>query len=125
MKALKVEELDIDKVSVTLENMKHLSDIKEYSVTKLSMKEIGSVSLTVTITAWAAPVDSNMLQVLFAMCSRWNSCMGFVEVHFWRIVVTLSMVSRQERVSAAGGEGDQEEVGRGTQYEEEIPKRGF
>ena len=89
MKALKVEELDIDKVSVTLENMKHLSDIKEYSVTKLSMKEIGSVSLTVTITAWAAPVDSNMLQVLFAMCDCWNSCMGFVEVHFWRIVVIL------------------------------------
>ena len=43
MRALKVEKLDIDKVSVTLENMKHLSDIKEYSVTKLSLKEIGSV----------------------------------------------------------------------------------
>ena len=43
MRALKVDELDIDKVSVTLENMKHLSDIKEYSVTKLSLKEIGSV----------------------------------------------------------------------------------
>ena len=43
IRALKVEELDIDKVSVTLENMKHLSDIKEYSVTKLSLKEIGSV----------------------------------------------------------------------------------
>ena len=29
MKALKVEELDIDKVEVTLENMRHLSNIKE------------------------------------------------------------------------------------------------
>ena len=48
MRALKVEELDIDKVSVTLENMRHLSDIKEYSVTKLSLKEIGSVSSTVS-----------------------------------------------------------------------------
>ena len=54
--------------------------------------------------------DSNMLQVLFAMCSCWNSCMEFVEVHFWRIVVTLSMVSRQERFGAEGGQGDKEEV---------------
>ena len=29
MKALKVEELDIDKVEVTLENMRHLNNIKE------------------------------------------------------------------------------------------------
>ena len=29
MKALKVEEINIDKVEVTLENMRHLSDIKE------------------------------------------------------------------------------------------------
>ena len=56
MKALKVEELDIDKVDVTLENMRHLNNIKEYSVTKVSLKELGSVSLTVTITAWAVVV---------------------------------------------------------------------
>ena len=56
MKALKVEELDIDKVSVRLENMRQLSDIKEYSVTKLSLKKIGSVSWTVTITAWTVAV---------------------------------------------------------------------
>ena len=44
MKALKIEEIDIDKVEVTLENMKHLSNIKEYSVTKVNFNEIGSVS---------------------------------------------------------------------------------
>ena len=49
MKALKVEELDIDKVEVTLENMRHLSNIKEYSVTKVSLKDIGSVSSTWTV----------------------------------------------------------------------------
>ena len=38
MKALKVEELDIDKVEVTLENIRHLNDTKEYSVTKVSLK---------------------------------------------------------------------------------------
>ena len=36
--------------------------------------------------------------------------MGFVEEHFWQIVVTLLMVSRQERLGAEGGEGDQEEA---------------
>ena len=51
MKALKIEEIDIDKVGVTLVNMKHLSNIKEYSVTKVNFNEIGSVSSTVTITA--------------------------------------------------------------------------
>ena len=35
MKALKVEELDIDKVEVTLENMRHLSNIKEYLLQRL------------------------------------------------------------------------------------------
>ena len=54
MKALKVEELDIDKV--TLENIRHLNNIKEYSVTKVNLKEIGSVSSTVTITAWTVAV---------------------------------------------------------------------
>ena len=52
MKALKVEEIDIDKVEVTLENMRQLSNIKEYSLTKVNFNEIGSVSSTVTITAW-------------------------------------------------------------------------
>ena len=56
MKALKVEELDIDKVEVTLENMRHLNNIKEYSVAKVNLKEIGGVSSTVTITAWAVVV---------------------------------------------------------------------
>ena len=56
MTALKVEELDIDKVEVTLENMRHLNNVKEYSVTKVNLKEIGSVSSTVTITAWAVAV---------------------------------------------------------------------
>ena len=49
MTALKVEELDIDKVEVTLENMRHLNNVKEYSVTKVNLKEIGSVSSTVII----------------------------------------------------------------------------
>ena len=70
MKALKVEELDIDKVSVTLENMRHLSDIKEYSVTKLSLKEIGSVSSTVTITAWTVAVL--ILLLVTATCCKWD-----------------------------------------------------
>ena len=35
MKALKVEKLDIDKVEVTLENMRHLSNIKEYLLQRL------------------------------------------------------------------------------------------
>ena len=56
MTALRVEELDIDKVEVTLENMKHLNNVKEYSVTKVNLKEIGSVSSTVTITAWTVAV---------------------------------------------------------------------
>ena len=41
---------------VTLDNMRHLNHVKEYSVTKVNLKEIGSVSSTVTITAWAAAV---------------------------------------------------------------------
>ena len=56
MKALKVEELDIDKVEVTLENIRHPNNIKEYSVAKVNLKEIGSVSSTVTITAWTVAV---------------------------------------------------------------------
>ena len=54
--------------------------------------------------------DSNMLQVLFAMRSYWNSCMGFAEVHFWRIMVVLSMVSQQERVRAEGSGVDETNI---------------
>ena len=36
--------------------------------------------------------------------------MGFAEVHFWRIVVTLSMVSWQERSGAEGGGEDEEKL---------------
>ena len=76
MKALKVEELDIDKVGVTLENMRHLSDIKEYSVTKLNLQEIGSVSSTVTITAWAVAVLIALL--VTATCCKCCSPCGTV-----------------------------------------------
>ena len=48
--------MDIDKVEVTLENIRHLNNIKEYSVAKVNLKEIGSVSSTVTITAWTVAV---------------------------------------------------------------------
>ena len=48
MTALKVEEKFIDKVEVALEN---LSNIKEYSATKVDLKDIGSISSTETITA--------------------------------------------------------------------------
>ena len=51
MRALHIEEIDIDKVEVTLENMRHLSNIKEYSATKVDLKDIGSISSTETITA--------------------------------------------------------------------------
>ena len=87
MKALKVEELDIDKVGVTLENMRHLSDIKEYSVTKLSLKEIGSVSSTVTITAWTAAV----LIVLFvtSTCCKCCSPCATVGTALWDLLKCL------------------------------------
>ena len=68
MTALKVEELDIDKVEVTLENMRHLSNVKEYSVTKVNLKEIGSVSSTITITAWTVVVLIGLLVV--ATCCK-------------------------------------------------------
>ena len=84
MKALKVEELDIDKVSVTLENMRHLSDIKEYSVTKLSLKEIGSVSSTVTITAWAVAVL--ILLLVTATCCKCCSPCAAVGTAVWDLL---------------------------------------
>ena len=84
MKALKVEELDIDKVSVTLENMRHLSDIKEYSVTKLSLKEIGSVSSTVTITAWTVAVL--ILLLVTATCCKCCSPCAAVGTAEWDLV---------------------------------------
>ena len=73
MKALKVEEMDIDKVEVTPENMRHLSNIKEYSVTKVSLKDVGSVSLTVTITAWTVAVLV-VLRVEATCCKCCSPC---------------------------------------------------
>ena len=87
MKALKFEELDIDKVSVTLENMKHLSNIKEYSVTKLSLKEIGSVSSTVTIMAWTVVVL--ILLLVTAACCKCCSPCAAVEMAIWDLVKCL------------------------------------
>ena len=84
MKALKVEELDIDKVSVTLENMRHLSDIKEYSVTKLSLKEIGSVSSTVMIAAWFVAVL--ILLLVTATCCKCCSPCAAVGTAVWDLV---------------------------------------
>ena len=84
MKALKVEELDIDKVSVTLENMRHLSDIKEYSVTKLSLKDIGSVSSTVTITAWTVAVL--ILLLVTATCCKCCSPCAAVGTAVWDLL---------------------------------------
>ena len=37
MRALKIEEIDIE---VTLENMRHLSNIKEYSTTKVDFEDL-------------------------------------------------------------------------------------
>ena len=68
MKALKIEEIDIDKVEVTLENMKYLSNIKEYSLTKVNFNEIGSVSSTVTITAWCMAIL--VLILVVATCCK-------------------------------------------------------
>ena len=48
--------------------MRHLSNIKEYSVTRLSLKEIGSVSSTVTITACAVAVL--ILLLVTATCCK-------------------------------------------------------
>ena len=76
MKALKVEKVDIDKVEVTLENMRHLNNIKEYSVTKVSLKEIGSVSSTVTITGWTVMV----LIVLLVIATCRTCCSPCVTV---------------------------------------------
>ena len=84
MKALKVEELDIDKVSVTLENMRHLSDIKEYSVTKLSLKEIGSVFSTVTITAWT--VEVLILLLVTVTCCKCCSPCAAIGTAIWDLV---------------------------------------
>ena len=87
MKALKVEELDIDKVEVTLENMRHLSDIKEYSVTKLSLKEIGSVSSTVTITAWTVAVLIVLL--LTVTCCKCCAPCATVGTAIWDLLKCL------------------------------------
>ena len=87
MKALKVEELDIDKVEVTLENMRRLSDIKEYSVTKLSLKEIGSVSSTVTITAWTVAVLIVLL--VTATCCKCCSPCATVGTAVWDLLKCL------------------------------------
>ena len=86
MKALKVEEIDIhvDKVEVTLENMRHLSNIKEYSVTKVSLKDIGSVSLTVTITAWTVVVLAVLLVV--ATCCKCCSPYAIVGKAVWNLL---------------------------------------
>ena len=73
MKALKVEELDVDKVEITLENMRHLLNIKEYSVTKVSLKEIGGVSTTMTITAWTVMVLIVLL-VIATCCKCCSPC---------------------------------------------------
>ena len=87
MEALRVEELDIDKVAVTLENMRHLSDIKEYSVTKLSLKEIGSVSSTVTITVWAVAVLIALLVI--ATCCKCCSPCATVGTAIWDLLKCL------------------------------------
>ena len=87
MEALRVEELDIDKVAVTLENMRHLSDIKEYSVTKISLKEIGSVSSTVTITVWAVAVLIALL-VIVTCCKCCSPC-ATVGTAIWDLLKCL------------------------------------
>ena len=86
MKALKVEEIDIhvDKVDVTLENMRHLRNIKEYTVTKVSLKDIGSVSLTVTITAWTIVVLVVLLVV--ATCCKCCSPYAIVGKAVWNLL---------------------------------------
>ena len=71
MRALHIEEIDIDKVEVTLENMRHLSNIKEYSATKVDLKDIGSISSTVTITAWA--VATLVVLLIVATCCKFCS----------------------------------------------------
>ena len=87
MKALKVEELDIDKVEVTLENMRHLNNIKEYSVAKVNLKEIGSVSSTVTITAWAVVVLIALL--VTATCCKCCSPCATVGTAVWDLLKCL------------------------------------
>ena len=87
MKALKVEDLDIDKVEVTLENMRHLSDIKEYSVTEVSLKEIGSVSSTVTITAWTVVVL--IVFLVTATCCKCCSPCAIVGTAVWDLLKCL------------------------------------
>ena len=87
MKALKVEDLDIDKVKVTLKNMRHLSDIKEYSVTEVSLKEIGSVSSTVTITAWTVVVL--IVFLVTATCCKCCSPCATVGTAVWDLLKCL------------------------------------
>ena len=82
MKALKVEELDIDKV--TLENIRHLNNIKEYSVTKVNLKEIGSVSSTVTITAWTVAVLIVML--IMATCCKCCAPCTTIRTAIWDLL---------------------------------------
>ena len=87
MKALKVEELDIDKVEVTLENMRHLNNIKEYSVAKVNLKEIGSVSSTVTITAWA--VVALIALLVTATCCKCCSPCATMGTAVWDLLKCL------------------------------------
>ena len=67
--------------------MRHLSDIKEYSVTKLSLKEIGSVSSTVTITVWAVAVLIALLVI--ATCCKCCSPCATVGTAIWDLLKCL------------------------------------
>ena len=114
MTALKVEELDIDKVEVTLENMRHLNNVKEYSVTKVNLKEIGSVSSTVTITAWAVAVLIVLL-VTATCCKCCAPCqtigtaiLDLLKCLFggmWSLCKCL-LLSKTKKVTAVRGKGE-------------------
>ena len=81
MKALKIEEIDIDKEEVTLENMRHLGNIKEYGVTKVDFEDISS---TVTIMAWA--VATLVMLFLVAGCCKCCSPCATVGKSIWTFV---------------------------------------
>ena len=66
MRALRIDEIDIDKVEVTRDNMRHMSNIKEYSASKVDFEDIGGISSTESITAWA--VATLVMLLLVAAC---------------------------------------------------------
>ena len=69
MRALRIDEIDIDKVEVTRDNMmRHMSNIKEYSAPKVDFEDIGGISSTESITAWA--VATLVMLLLVAACCK-------------------------------------------------------